>query len=82
MLTHQYRSTEGQSGDHYYKSDNRLTEIPTQGPVRLGVFCHIFPTCLSTFKSDIRKHNRRSHVKLHNIVFYFYFYFFKKEKMK
>ena len=28
------------------------------------------------FKSDIRKHNRRSHVKLHNILF------FKKEKMK
>ena len=29
------------------------------------------------FKSDIRKHNRRSHVKLHNILF---FLFFKKEK--
>ena len=28
------------------------------------------------FKSDICKHNRRSHVKLHNILF------FKKEKMK
>ena len=28
------------------------------------------------FKSDIRKQNRRSHVKLHNILF------FKKEKMK
>ena len=50
--------------------------IFSQGPVRLGVFCHIFPACLSTFKSDIRKHNRRSHVKLHNILF------FKKEKMK
>ena len=31
------------------------------------------------FKSDIHKHNRRSHVKLHNILF---FLFFKKEKMK
>ena len=31
------------------------------------------------FKSDIRKQNRRSHVKLHNILF---FLFFKKEKMK
>ena len=31
------------------------------------------------FKSDIRKHNRRSHVKLHNILFSL---FFKKEKMK
>ena len=30
------------------------------------------------FKSDIRKQNR-SHVKLHNILF---FLFFKKEKMK
>ena len=31
------------------------------------------------FKSDIRKHNRRSHVKLHNILFYF---FKKKHEMK
>ena len=30
------------------------------------------------FKSDIRKDNRGSHVKLDNILFYF----FKKEKMK
>ena len=30
----------------------------------------------SHFKSDIHKQNRRSHVKLHNILF------FKKEKMK
>ena len=30
------------------------------------------------FKSDIRKDNRRSHVKLDNILFYL----FKKEKMK
>ena len=29
------------------------------------------------FKSDIHKHNRRSHVKLHNILF---FLFFKKKK--
>ena len=29
------------------------------------------------FKSDIRKHNRRSDVKLHNILF---FYFLKKKK--
>ena len=29
------------------------------------------------FKSDIRKHNRRSHVKLHN---FFFFYFLKKKK--
>ena len=31
------------------------------------------------FKSDIHKQNRRSHVKLHNILF---FLFLKKEKMK
>ena len=37
-----------------------------------------FFACLH-FKSDIRKQNRRSHVKLHNILF---FLFFKKEKMK
>ena len=30
------------------------------------------------FKSDIHKDNRRSHVKMDNILFYF----FKKEKMK
>ena len=29
------------------------------------------------FKSDIRKDNRRSHVKLHNFLF---FYFLKKKK--
>ena len=29
------------------------------------------------FKSDICKHNKRSHVKLHNILF---FYFLKKKK--
>ena len=44
----------------------------SQGPIHLGVFC-------PHFKSDIRKHNRRSHVKLHNILFIL---FFKKEKMK
>ena len=37
-------------------------------------FLHAYPH----FKSDIRKDNRRSHVKLDNILFYF----FKKEKMK
>ena len=31
------------------------------------------------FKSDIHKQNRRSYVKLHNILF---FLFFKKEKLK
>ena len=40
-------------------------------------FAWEFFACLY-FKSDICKQNRRSHVKLHNILFYF----FKKEKMK
>ena len=39
----------------------------SQGPIRLGVFC-------PHFKSDIRKHNRRSDVKLHNILFILFFY--------
>ena len=62
------------------RCDQKNGNVFSQGPVCLGVFCHIFPACLSTLKSNIRKHNRRSHVKLHNILFYFYF--FKKEKMK
>ena len=49
----------------------------SQGTIRLGVFCDIFSACLSAFfNSDIQKENRRSHVKLYNILF------FKKEKMK
>ena len=45
----------------------------SQGPIRLGVFA------CPHFKSDICKQNRRSDVKLHNILF---FIVFKKEKMK
>ena len=45
----------------------------SQGPIGLGVFC-------PHFKSDIHNHNRRSHVKLHNILFILFF--IKKEKMK
>ena len=45
----------------------------SQGPIRLGVFC-------PHFKSDIRKHNTRSDVKLHNILLFLFF--IKKEKMK
>ena len=45
----------------------------SQGPIRLGVFCR-------HFKSDIRKHNTRSDVKLHNILLFLFF--IKKEKMK
>ena len=41
-----------------------------------GPFTSEFFAC-PHFKSDIHKHNRRSHVKLHNILL---FLFFKKEK--
>ena len=40
---------------------------------------YYFPHACPHFKSDIRKHNRRSHVKLHNFLF---FLFFKKDEMK
>ena len=40
---------------------------------------YYFPHACPHLKSDIRKHNRRSHVKLHNILF---FLFFKKDEMK
>ena len=43
----------------------------------MGLFFVIFfPHACLHFKSDIRKDNKRSHVKLHNILF------FKKEKLK
>ena len=55
------------------RCNQKNRNIFSQGPIiRSGVFA-----CLH-FKSDIRKDNRRSHVKLDNILFYF----FKKEKMK
>ena len=53
--------------------DQKNGNVFSQGPIRLGIFC-------PHFKSDIRKHNRRSHVKLHNILFFLFF--IKKEKMK
>ena len=43
-----------------------------------GTFAWEFFAC-PHFKSDIHKQNRRSRVKLHNILFVL---FFKKEKMK
>ena len=60
----------------YYSKKVRSKKTETfffQGPIRLGVFC-------PHFKSDIHKHNRRSDVKLHNILFFLFF--IKKEKMK
>ena len=38
-------------------------------PINLRVVI-FFPHACPHFKSDICKHNRRSHVKLHNILFY------------
>ena len=61
------------------RCDQKNGNIFSQGPIHLGVFCHIFPHACLHFKSDIHKDNRRSHVKLHNILF---FLFFKKEKAK
>ena len=55
------------------RCDQKNGNVFSQGPIRLGVFC-------PHFKSDIRKHNRRSDVKLHNILFFLFF--IKKEKMK
>ena len=55
------------------RCDQKNGNIFSQGPIRLGVFC-------PHFKSDICKHNRRSDVKFHNILFYLFF--IKKEKMK
>ena len=55
------------------RCDQKNGNIFSQGPIRLGVFC-------PHFKSDICKHNRRSDVKLHNILFILFF--IKKEKMK
>ena len=53
--------------------DLKNRNVFSQGPVCLGVFCHIFHACLSAFKSDIREHNKKTHVKLH-ILFYFNFF--------
>ena len=48
-----------------------------KGTIHLRVFCDIFSACLSTlFNSDIRKENRRSHVKL------FTLFLKKKNEMK
>ena len=55
------------------RCDQKNGNVFSQGPIHLGVFC-------PHFKSDIRKHNRRSDVKLHNILFFLVF--IKKEKMK
>ena len=49
------------------RCDPKNGNVFSQGPIRLGVFC-------PHFKSDIRKHNRRSDVKLHNILFVLFFY--------
>ena len=55
------------------RCDQKNGNVFSQGPIRVGVFC-------LHFKSDICKHNRRSDVKLHNILFILFF--IKKEKMK
>ena len=32
------------------RCDQKNGNVSSQGPIRLGVFCHIFSTCLSAFK--------------------------------
>ena len=59
------RRCDQKNGNVFFQGGSR-----EQGPIRLRVFC-------PHFKSDIRKHNRRSDVKLHNILF---FYFLLKKK--
>ena len=44
------------------RCDQKNGNILSQGPIHLGVFC-------PHFKSDIRKHSRRSDVKLPNFLF-------------
>ena len=44
-------------------------------PFTWEFFVIFFPHACPHFKSDIHKHNRRSHVKLHN-----FFFLFKKKK--
>ena len=57
------------------RCDQKNGNVFSQGPIRLGVFC-------SHFKSDIRKYNRRSDVKLHNILFFKFFIKKEKNEMK
>ena len=55
----------------------KMEMFSLKAPFRLRVFCDIFSACLSTlFNSDIRKENRRSHVKL------FTLFLKKKNEMK
>ena len=49
------------------RCDKKNGNVFSEGPIRLGVFG-------PHFESDIRKHNRRSDVKLHNILFFLIFY--------
>ena len=62
------------------RCDQKMETFSLKEPFAWEFFVILFPHACPHFKSDIRKDNRRSHVKLHNILFYFNF--FKKEKMK
>ena len=54
----------------------KMEKISLKDPFAWEFFVIFFCMPVRIFKSDICKDNRRSHVKLHNILF------FKKEKMK
>ena len=61
------------------RCDQKMETFSLKDPFAWEFFVIFFLHACPHFKSDIRKHNRRSHVKLHYIIF---FLFFKKEKMK
>ena len=51
VLTHQYKSTVGQSGQKYFKWDNRLTEIPADIPPGV-VEVTIYSQSITTIKTN------------------------------
>ena len=62
------------------RCDQKTEMFSLKEPFAWEFFVIFFLHACQHFKSDICKDNRRSHVKLHDILFYFNF--FKKEKMK
>ena len=58
------------------RCDQKMETFSLKGPFTVEFFVIFLPHACPHLTSDIHKDNRRSHVKLHNILF------FKKEKMK
>ena len=53
------------------RCDQKVETFSLKDPFTWEFFVIFFLHACPHFKSDICKHNRRSHVKLHNILFYF-----------